>query len=163
VAWEWHHKVFLVLSFVFKTDFGMFLALLISLKYVEISGSPFSRNTLIPCSEKTSWSSKISFWNQKCPINSKSVIKNFFHIRLPCKYLNFMVLGYPSKKSQNLRNPIASEKLSRLYLSLLHKFSSKMMFLNSKKIFQTMGSEYSLRRDWKLPNISYRFETNQMW
>jgi hypothetical protein len=30
-----------------------------------------------------------------------------------------------------------------------------MMFLNSKKIFQSMGSEYSLRRDWKLPGISY--------
>jgi hypothetical protein len=40
-----------------------------------------------------------------CPINSKTVINNFFHLRLPCKSLNFMVLGYPSKKSQNHRNP----------------------------------------------------------
>jgi hypothetical protein len=30
-----------------------------------------------------------------------------------------------------------------------------MMFLNSKKIFQSMGSEYSLRRDWKLPGINF--------
>jgi hypothetical protein len=50
--------------------------------------SPFSRNTLIPCSEKISWSLKISFWS----------------FLLPCKSLNFMVLGYPSKESQNHRN-----------------------------------------------------------
>jgi hypothetical protein len=28
-------------------------------------------------------------------------MKNFSHVRLPCKSLNFMVLGYPRKKSQN--------------------------------------------------------------
>jgi hypothetical protein len=55
---------------------------------------PFSRNTLILCSEKLSWSLNILLWKKNCPINSKTVIKNFFHVRLPCKSMNFMVLGY---------------------------------------------------------------------
>jgi hypothetical protein len=63
--------------------------------------SPFSWDH----SEKTSLSLKTSFWKKNCPINSKTFIKNFFHVRLPSKSLNFMVLGYPSKKSQDHRNP----------------------------------------------------------
>jgi hypothetical protein len=59
-----------------------------------------------------------------------------------------MVLAYPSKKSQN-HGKISLEKFSRPFLYLLDKFSSKMMFLNSKKTFQSMGSEYSLRPDLK--------------
>jgi hypothetical protein len=39
--------------------------------------SPFSRNILIPRSEKTSWSSKTSFWNKNCPKNSKMAMKIF--------------------------------------------------------------------------------------
>jgi hypothetical protein len=54
--------------------------------------SPFSMDTQIPCSEKTSWSLKTSFWKKKCSINSKTVIQNFFHVMLPCRSLNFMVL-----------------------------------------------------------------------
>jgi hypothetical protein len=33
--------------------------------------SPFSRNTLIACSEKSSWSLRTSFWKKNCPSNSK--------------------------------------------------------------------------------------------
>jgi hypothetical protein len=71
------------------------------------------------------------------------------------KSLNFMVLAYQSKKSQNHGNP---------FLSLMIKFSSKMMFLNSKKSFQSMRSEYSMRRDVEASRhfLFYRFETNQM-
>jgi hypothetical protein len=36
---------------------------------------PFSRNTLISCSEKSSWSLKTSFWKKNCPKNSKMVMK----------------------------------------------------------------------------------------
>jgi hypothetical protein len=39
--------------------------------------SPFSRNTLISCSEMTSWSIKLSFWKKKIPTNSKIVMKVF--------------------------------------------------------------------------------------
>jgi hypothetical protein len=49
--------------------------------------SPFSRNTLIPCFEKTSCSLKTSFWKKNCQINSKTFIKNFFHVRFPGKNL----------------------------------------------------------------------------
>jgi hypothetical protein len=49
--------------------------------------SPFSWNTLIPCSEKNSWSLKTSFWKKNCQITSKTVIKNFFHVRFPGKNL----------------------------------------------------------------------------
>jgi hypothetical protein len=69
--------------------------------------APFSRNTLIPRSEKISWSLKISFWMQNCPINSKTVMKYFSPQGLPYKSLdlNFMVLGHPNKKFQNYRKP----------------------------------------------------------
>jgi hypothetical protein len=43
--------------------------------------SPFSRNTLIPCAEKSSWSLKTSFWKKNCPVNSKTVIQDFFNVR----------------------------------------------------------------------------------
>jgi hypothetical protein len=63
-----------------------------------------SRNTLIPCSEKTSWSLKTLFWKKNYPINSKMVNKNFLHVRLPYKSVIPMVLGYSNKKSQNMKN-----------------------------------------------------------
>jgi hypothetical protein len=74
--------------------------------------SSFSRNTLIPCSEKSSWSLYISFWKKNCPINSKPVIKKFFHVRLPYKSLNFMVFGYPKEKSPKTIESLPFEKLS---------------------------------------------------
>jgi hypothetical protein len=41
--------------------------------------NPFSRNTLIPSSEKTSWSLKTSFWKKNRSINSKMVnFRGFF-------------------------------------------------------------------------------------
>jgi hypothetical protein len=89
VAWERDHKMFykiqvyvvsLVLSQVFKTVFGIFFTSDLS-QIWKIRKSPFSRNALIPCSEKSSWSLKTSFWKKNCPINSKAVIKNFFHVR----------------------------------------------------------------------------------
>jgi hypothetical protein len=73
---------------------------------------------------------KTSFWKKNCPINSKTVIKKFFYLRLPCKSLIFTtVLGY-----------------------------------SCKKIFESMGSEYSLRRDLEVSRhfLLYRFEINQM-
>jgi hypothetical protein len=36
---------------------------------------------MIQSSEKTSWSLKTSFWRKNCPINSKMVMKNYFHVR----------------------------------------------------------------------------------
>jgi hypothetical protein len=40
---------------------------------------PFSRNTLIPSSEKTSWSLETSFWKKNRSINSKMVnFRGFF-------------------------------------------------------------------------------------
>jgi hypothetical protein len=69
--------------------------------------SPFSRNTLITSSKKTFCCLQTSFWKFNWPINSKIALKNFYHVRLTCESLNFMVLGYPSKKSQNIGNPYA--------------------------------------------------------
>jgi hypothetical protein len=66
----------------------------------------------MPCSEKTYWSLKISFWKKNIPINSKTVIKNFFHVRLPSKSLNFMLLIYLSKKSSKTIETLTPEKLS---------------------------------------------------
>jgi hypothetical protein len=67
--------------------------------------SPFSRDTMISSSEKSSWILRTPFWKQNCPINSKMVMNNFCHVRLPYKSLSFMVLGYPSEKSQKYGNP----------------------------------------------------------
>jgi hypothetical protein len=45
-------------------------------------------------------------WKKNYPINSKIIIKkNWSHVRLPCKSLNFRILRYPSKKSKNYANP----------------------------------------------------------
>jgi hypothetical protein len=59
--------------------------------------------------------------------------KKSSHVRFPCKSQNFMILGHPSKKSQNYGNP---KKFSLPFFNLLDNFSSKMMFLNFKKTFQ---------------------------
>jgi hypothetical protein len=50
----------------------------------------------------------------------------------------------------------------RPLLNLLDNFSSKMIFINFKKFFQSMGSEYSLRRDLEASRhfLFYRFQTN---
>jgi hypothetical protein len=69
--------------------------------------SPFSLTTLISYSEKTFWSLKTSFWKKNYLINSKTGIKNVFHVRLASKSLRFMVLGYPSKKYRNYRHVYA--------------------------------------------------------
>jgi hypothetical protein len=95
VAWKRDHKVFyetkvyvvsLVLSLVFKIVFGIFLAHLVCLKSVQLkmSGSfqVSSRNTLIPCPEKSFWSLKTTFWKKNCTKNSKTVIKKFFYVPL---------------------------------------------------------------------------------
>jgi hypothetical protein len=123
--------------------------------------SPFSRNTLISSSEKTSWSLLTSFWKKNCQTNSKMAMKNFSHEKLLCKSLNFMVLGHPSKKSQTMET-FTSEKFSWTFLNLMDNFSSKMMFLNYKKSPQTLRSEYSLRTDLEVFRhfLFYRFETN---
>jgi hypothetical protein len=44
----------------------------------------------------------------------------------------------------------------------LDKFSSEMMFFNSKKTFQSMGSEYFLKKELEASRhfLFYRFETN---
>jgi hypothetical protein len=77
--------------------------------------SPFSRNTPISSSDKTSWSLKTSFWKKNCQINSKTAIKKFSGVGVS------------------------------MILNLLDNFSSKVMFLNSKKSFQDSRSVYSLR------------------
>jgi hypothetical protein len=97
--------VSLILSLVFKTVFGIFLAPgtcslsdICKIKNVLKLPVPFSRKTLISSFENT------PFCKKNCPINSKKVMKNFSHERLPCKFQNFMVLGHSSKKSQNYGN-----------------------------------------------------------
>jgi hypothetical protein len=70
--------------------------------------SPFSWNTLIPCSEKTSWSLKTSFWKKKLSNKFKNGHKKFLPRKISWeKSLNFIVLAYLSKKSQNHGNPFA--------------------------------------------------------
>jgi hypothetical protein len=101
VAWERDHKVFygnpsirgfFGFKFSFQNCFwNVFstsgLSQICKIRNVWKRPSPFSWNTLIPCSEKTSWSLKTSFWKENCQINSKTVIKNFFHVRFPGKNL----------------------------------------------------------------------------
>jgi hypothetical protein len=69
----------LVLSLFFKTVFGIFLAPGLS-QICKIRNfwkvqRLFSKNTLIPSSEKSPWSLKTSFWMKKCPTNSKMFMK----------------------------------------------------------------------------------------
>jgi hypothetical protein len=59
-------------------------------------------------------------------------------------------------KFRDLLESLTWKKFFMTVFEFIGQFLYKMMFLNFKKSFQTMGSElYSLRRDWKLPDISY--------
>jgi hypothetical protein len=80
------HVVSLILSVGFKNVFGIFLASLARERFLEF------KNIILEATIN-------------CPINSKTVMKNFSHVRLLCHSLNFMVLAHPSKKSQNHGNP----------------------------------------------------------
>jgi hypothetical protein len=121
--------------------------------------SPFSMNTLIPCSEKTSWRLKTWFWKKNCPINSKTVMKNFSQLRLPCKSLNLIVLGHPRKNLYSWSIIIAIFEFAGQF------FFSKMMFLNSEKSFQNLRIVNSLGTDLKVSRhfFFYRFQTNQRY
>jgi hypothetical protein len=81
------------------------LSCILKIKNIRKLPSLFSRNTLIPSSERTFWSLKTSFCNQNCPINSKTVMKIFSHEKLLCQSLNFLVLATPSKKSPKQWKP----------------------------------------------------------
>jgi hypothetical protein len=99
--------------------------------------SPLTRNILIPCSEKISWSLKTSFCKKKCPIIS--IISK--------------LLSYPWD--------------SKIYKEAIFEFIWHFFFqndvFNSKKSFQSLGSEYSLKTDLEVTwhFLSYRFEKNQ--
>jgi hypothetical protein len=59
----------------------------------------------------------------------------------------------------------AAEKNSWPFLNFFNLFSSKIMFLNSHEPFQSLISEYFLRRDLEVFRnfLFYRFLTNQSW
>jgi hypothetical protein len=46
-------------------------------------------------------------FEEKLSNKFKTIVKKFLNVRLAWKSLKFMVLGYPSKKSQNHGNPYA--------------------------------------------------------
>jgi hypothetical protein len=122
---------------------------------MEISNL-FSRNTLIPYSEISSWSLKTSFWKKIYPKNSKIVMTVFYIIFL---------YGFETS-CLDILIPYSSEIYREIYfswpfLNFLDNYSYKMIFLNSKKSFQSMGSEYSLKRDWKFPEMSYFIDLRQ--
>jgi hypothetical protein len=70
------YVVFLILSVVFKTVLESFqhLWFVLNLKTFKSVPKDF---TLIPCSEKASWSFKASFWKKNCPTKAKTVMKIF--------------------------------------------------------------------------------------
>jgi hypothetical protein len=67
-------------------------------------------------------------------INSKMVMKNSSLVRLPCKSLNFMVLGHPSKHSQNYRYPYT-----------IFQFVGQFFFQNDVFKLQENFSELDIR------------------
>jgi hypothetical protein len=89
-------------------------------------------NTLIPSSETSSWSLKILYWKKNRPNNSKMAMKNFSYERLLWKSLHSI-------------ETLTPEKFSWPFLNYLDDFSSNTIFLNSKKTFQSSGSEYALK------------------
>jgi hypothetical protein len=96
---------------------------------------------LIPCSEKSSWSLKTSFWKKDCPTNSKMAMKNFSHERIPCKSLNFMVLGHPSNTSQNYGNPCSW----KIFMAII-EFVGQFFFQNDVFKLQKDFSEHGIRK-----------------
>jgi hypothetical protein len=117
--------------------------------------SPFSRNTLIASSEKTSWILKTSFWKKNCQINLKITIKSFSLVRLPCKFLNFMVLGYPSMKSQNHGNPYTWKIFMTIFELFGQIFFQNNIFKLLRRLFRARDQSNPWERYWKFPDISY--------
>jgi hypothetical protein len=150
VASEWDHKVFyenqsicgsLVLSIIFKTVFEIFLTPLVSQAILWFHVSKWLLKV-----KKHHFGRKIVQQIQKWPWK-------FFRCK-SCKSLNFMVLGHPSKKYQNysfvffhIWKTWHLKNFHSHFLNLMDIFTSRMMFLNSKKSFQSLRPEYSLRTD----------------
>jgi hypothetical protein len=101
------------------------------------------------------WQNFLEFKNiiskKNCPINSKTVIKNFSHVRLPYKSLNFMVLGYSRKKSQNH----GKYAWKFFMITCWKKFLPKLCFLNPRTLFRAWDQSIPWERTWKFPGISY--------
>jgi hypothetical protein len=109
--------------------------------------------------EKTSWSLKTSFWNKNCPINSKTVMKNVSHVRFTWKSLQFMVLGYPSKNSQNHGNLYVWKMFMTVcgWTNFLPKWFYKL---------QDDLSEHGIKSipwEWTRHTLFNRFVTNQRY
>jgi hypothetical protein len=67
------------------------------------------------------------------------------------------------RSSQIDRKASLEKNCSLPFFNLLENFVSKMMFLNSKKSFLSLGSEFSLGMDLEVFRhfLFYRFKTNQ--
>jgi hypothetical protein len=65
-------------------------------------------------------------------------MKNFSHVRVPCKSLNFMVLGYPSMKSQNHGTPYV-RKIFMTIFELVGQFFFQNDIFKLQEDFSELG------------------------
>jgi hypothetical protein len=96
--------------------------------------------------------------------NLEEKLSNKFKKGLPCKSLNFMYLGYPSKKSQNHGNSYARKIFMTIFEFIEQLFFSNFVFKLQEDIFQSSGSEYSLKTNMEVSRhfLFYRFETKRV-
>jgi hypothetical protein len=67
-------------------------------------------------------------------------MNNFSHVRLSCKFQNFMVLSYPIKKSQNYENPYTC----KIFMTIF-EFVRQFFFQNDVFKLQEVFSELEIR------------------
>jgi hypothetical protein len=118
--------------------------------------SPFLRNTPILCSEKSSWSLKTSFWKKNCTKIQKWPWK-FFRCNGFLSFENFCLDVLQPWSSEIYSEVFRRRNLSLTFLNLLDNWT------NSKKSFQSLISEYSLRTELEVSRhfLFYKFQTNQ--
>jgi hypothetical protein len=88
-------------------------------------------------------------------------LSNKFKKGFPCKSLNFMVLGYPSKKSQNHGYPY-TQKIFMTIFKFIGQLFFQNLFLNFKKIFRSSGSEYSLKTNLEVSRKFLFYNKSEM-
>jgi hypothetical protein len=105
-------------------------------------------------------------------MSGKSIFKEYSDPKLWKVFLklkNIILERKLSKKSKNgtkIFEPHENPYTWKFFMSIfefVEIFISKMMFLNFKKTFQSLGSEYSFGTDLEVSRhfLFYRFKTNQ--
>jgi hypothetical protein len=158
VAWERVHKVFYEIKTRGFFGSGMFLAHLVCFKSVKKEMPGSLQSLLREYSDPMLWKIFLEFKNIILEENLSNKLKNshenFSAVKVSKVSMTSCLDILKPLSSEIYREALYGRNFLWPFLNLLDNFSSKMVFLNSKKSSQSMRSEYSLRT-WKPTDIYY--------